>query len=133
MGHVNTSGIRSWIEVASLGIEGLAVAIIVTVIAYGTAAYLFQILSARRRSGSHAYRQYKVRLGRALLLGLEILVAADIVRTVALEPTMQSVAVLGLLVLIRTFLSWSLLVELERRWPWQPVPEGGDASLFTDA
>ena len=65
------------------------------------------------------YKQLKVRLGRALLLGLEILVAADIVRTVALEATMQSVAVLGLLVLIRTFLSWALVVEIEGRWPWQ--------------
>ena len=66
----------------------------------------------------------KVHLARALLLGLEILVAADIVRTVALEATLQSVAVLGLLVLIRTFLSWALVVEIEERWPWQPRPEG---------
>jgi uncharacterized membrane protein len=54
-----------------------------------------------------------------MLLGLEILVAADIVRTVALEPSLESVGILGLLVLIRTFLSWSLDVELEGRWPWQ--------------
>ena len=60
------------------------------------------------------------RLGRVLLLGLEILVAADIVRTVALEPSFQNVAVLGLLVLVRTFLSWSIVVEIEGRWPWQP-------------
>jgi len=62
-------------------------------------------------------------LGKALLLGLEILVAADIVRTVVLEPTLQSIAVLGLLVLIRTFLSWALVVEIEGRWPWQPARE----------
>jgi uncharacterized membrane protein len=54
-----------------------------------------------------------------LLLGLEFLVAGDVVRTVALEPTLNSVAVLGLLVVVRTFLSWSLAVEIERRWPWQ--------------
>ena len=54
-----------------------------------------------------------------MLLGLEILVAADIVRTVALEATLESVAILGLLVLIRTFLSWSIDVEIESRWPWQ--------------
>jgi uncharacterized membrane protein len=59
-----------------------------------------------------------------LLLGLEILVAADIVRTVALEATLESVAVLGLLVLIRTFLSWALVVEIEGRWPWQSEREG---------
>jgi uncharacterized membrane protein len=57
------------------------------------------------------------------LLGLEILVAADIIRTVALEATLQSVVVLGLLVLVRTFLSWALVVEIEGRWPWQPERE----------
>jgi uncharacterized membrane protein len=65
------------------------------------------------------YKELKIRLGKALLLGLEILVAADIIRTVALEATLQSVAILGLLVLIRTFLSWALAVEMEGRWPWQ--------------
>ena len=59
------------------------------------------------------------RVGRALLLGLEILVAADIIRTVVLEPTLANVLVLGLLVLIRTFLNWSLVLEIEERWPWQ--------------
>jgi uncharacterized membrane protein len=58
-------------------------------------------------------------LGRSLLLGLEFLVAADVVRTVALEPTLSNVAVLGPLVLVRTFLSWTLTVEIEGRWPWQ--------------
>jgi uncharacterized membrane protein len=61
-----------------------------------------------------------INLGRSLLIGLEILVAADIVRTVALEATLESVVILGLLVLIRTFLSWSLEVEIEGHWPWQP-------------
>jgi hypothetical protein len=56
---------------------------------------------------------------KALLLGLEFLVAADIIRTVALEETLESVIVLGLLVLIRTFLSWALVVEIEGRWPWR--------------
>ena len=62
--------------------------------------------------------ELKVHLGKALLLGLEILVAADIIRTVALEATLESVCILGLLVLIRTFLSWALVVEIEGRWPW---------------
>jgi uncharacterized membrane protein len=73
----------------------------------------------RRAPGLSGYEQYKVRLGRALLLGLEILVAADIVRTVALEPSLTNVGILALLVLIRTFLSWSLVVEIEHRWPWR--------------
>ena len=58
-------------------------------------------------------------LGRGILLGLEFLVAADIINTVAIEPTLDSVAVLAGIVLIRTFLSWSLEVEIEGRWPWR--------------
>jgi uncharacterized membrane protein len=58
-------------------------------------------------------------MGKAILLGLELLVAADIIRTVAVSPTIQNVLTLGLVVLIRTFLSISLQVELEGRWPWQ--------------
>jgi uncharacterized membrane protein len=69
---------------------------------------------------------FKNYIGRTLLLGLEILVAADIIRTVALDPTLESVAVLGLLVLIRTFLSWSLVVEIEGRWPWRPKVPGNE-------
>jgi uncharacterized membrane protein len=66
-----------------------------------------------------------------LLLGLEILVAADVIRTVALKPTLQNVLVLGLLVMIRTFLGWSLVVEIEERWPWQSSrieAEGGHSA-----
>lgn len=107
----------NWIEFASLGIEMLAIGIIVVAIITGTARYILQSLA--RPPQRDAYNNYKVRLGKALLLGLEILVAADIVRTVALEPSLESVAVLGILVVIRTFLSWSLVVEIEGRWPWQ--------------
>ena len=65
------------------------------------------------------YRRFRQQLGQAILLGLELLVAGDIVRTVAAEPTLTSIAVLGGIVLIRTFLSFSLEVELTGRWPWQ--------------
>jgi len=61
-------------------------------------------------------------IGQWLLLGLELLVAADVIRTVALDLTFDRVAGLGLLVLVRTFLSWALVVEMEGRWPWQTVP-----------
>ena len=73
------------------------------------------------------YRDYRRRLGQAILLGLEFLVAGDIIRTVAVEPTFTSVGVLAIIVLIRTFLSMSLQLEIEGRWPWQretPPPEG---------
>ena len=73
------------------------------------------------------YQQSKVHLGKALLLGLEILVAADIIRTVALEATLESVCILGLLVLIRTFLSWALVVEIEGRWPWNAAKQDGNS------
>ncbi len=66
-----------------------------------------------------AYRDYRRGLGRSILLGLEILVAGDIIATVAIEPTFQSVGVLAVIVAVRTFLSWSLEVELEGRWPWE--------------
>jgi uncharacterized membrane protein len=115
--------VLEWIEYAALAIEILAVVIIVGAIFYAIGHYLFQ--GAFRAEYEALYRQLKVRLGRALLLGLEILVAADIVETVALETTLQSVVVLGLLVLIRTFLSWALVVEIEGRWPWQPEREAG--------
>jgi uncharacterized membrane protein len=73
----------------------------------------------RGRADVTTYRGYRHQLARALLLGLELLVAADIIRTVALGPTLQSVTILELLVAIRTVLSWGLVVEIEERWPWQ--------------
>jgi uncharacterized membrane protein len=110
--------ILDWIEYAALVIEILAVVIIVGAILYAIGHYI--VRAAIHPEREELYKQLKVRLGKALLLGLEVLVAADIVRTVALEASLQSVAVLGLLVLIRTFLSWALVVEIEGRWPWQP-------------
>ena len=69
------------------------------------------------------YTRFRRVLGRSILLGLEFLVAADIIKTVAVAPTLESVAVLGLIVLIRTFLSWALELEMTGRWPWQKPPE----------
>ena len=111
------NAILVWIEYAALLIEILAVMIIIVAIVVALARYLVRY--ATRRSGDDLYQQLKVSLGKALLLGLEFLVAADIVRTVALEATLESVIVLGLLVLIRTFLSWALVVEIEGHWPWR--------------
>ena len=115
------TGVRTVIEWAALGIEILGALIIVAgvlrvAITRGTVRYLFRL----DRPG--AYESYKHQMGRSLLLGLEFLVAGDVVRTVALEPTLNNVAVLGLLVLIRTFLGWSLAVEIDGRWPWQARP-----------
>jgi uncharacterized membrane protein len=114
--------IQQLIEWAAFGIEVLAVAVIlaaviVVAVSRGTMRYLF------RPGMQGAYESYKLQLGKALLLGLEFLVAADVVRTVALRPTLNNVAMLGLLVFIRTFLSWSLVVEMEGRWPWRAQAE----------
>jgi uncharacterized membrane protein len=111
--------VRTIIEWAALCIEVLGATVIVAgvlrvVITRGAVRYLYQL------DKPGAYESYKHQLGRSLLLGLEFLVAGDVVRTVALDPTLTNVAVLGLLVLIRTFLGWSLAVEIEGRWPWQP-------------
>lgn len=113
-----TGVVRTVIEWAALGIEVLGATVIVAgvlrvVIKRGTIRYLYQL------DQPGAYESYKHQMGRSLLLGLEFLVAGDVVRTVALDPTLTNVAVLGLLVLIRTFLSWSLTVEIEGHWPWQ--------------
>jgi uncharacterized membrane protein len=110
-----------WIEWTSLLIEVVAVLIIVVAIINALAPYVFRVFLHPKEGDS--YQRLKISLGKALLLGLEILVAADIIRTVALEATLNSVMVLGILVLIRTFLSWALVVEMEGRWPWQMPSE----------
>ena len=66
-----------------------------------------------------AYKIFRVQIVRSLILGLEVLVAGDVIRTVAISPTLTSVAVLGAIVMIRCFLSWSLTLEIDGRWPWQ--------------
>ena len=79
------------------------------------------------------YTRFRRVLGRAILLGLELLVAADIIKTVAVTPTLDSVAVLAVIVLIRTFLSWSLELEISGRWPWQKRAEAVDEASPVDA
>ena len=88
------------------------------------AIYFVRLASPATRPD--AYRRCRQGLGRAILLGLEFLVAGDIVRTVAISPSFASVGVLAAIVVIRTFLSATLTVEIEGRWPWQPRP-GGEA------
>lgn len=123
-GHDFIGHVRVGIEWASLAIELLGVLVIIAgVIRVACTRGTFGFLRAGTRAD--AYEGHKHELGKTLLLGLEFLVAGDVVRTVALEPTLTNVGVLGMLVLIRTFLSWSLVVEIEGRWPWQPRPADG--------
>lgn len=105
------------VEWIATGLEIAGIAIIVIGIAAATLSFLRSGLAA---SGwPDAFEGYRANLGRGILLGLELLVAADIIATVVVRPSLESVAVLGLIVLIRTFLSISLEVEIDGRWPWQ--------------
>lgn len=108
---------------------GVAVMVIGAVVSIPMAVRGFQ--PKRLPEGAEplsVYRSYRQLLGRSILLGLELLVAADIIRTVAVTPTYESVGVLAIIVLIRTFLSFSLELEITGRWPWQKQPAGEAAS-----
>lgn len=106
-------------EFVGRAVDAVGVFIVVTGALFATVRFL----GRRRGSATESYRLYRQDLGRAILLGLEFLVAADIIRTVVVDPTLQNVLVLGLIVLIRTFLSMALELELEGRWPWQKAPD----------
>ncbi len=107
----------NWIEWAIIGVETLAVIIIVVAIVTATSHYINRRFFRHEAGG--LYQQYRRGVANAILVGLEILIAADVIRTVALDRTTESIIVLGLLVLLRVILSWSLLVEIDHRWPWQ--------------
>ena len=108
--EATTSG---WIHLVGICIEIFGVFIIVVGIAWST------LLCARWHKYNQPYDAYKIRIGRSLLLGLEVLVAADIVKTIAIEITFTSLGLLAGLVVVRTFLSWTLVLEIEGRWPWR--------------
>jgi uncharacterized membrane protein len=113
------------VENVGRAVDLAGVALIVCGAVAATAVFASRL---RRRHGPFPglYRLYRQDLGRAILLGLEVLVAGDIIRTVAVSPTLGSVAVLAAIVGVRTFLSFSLEVELEGRWPWQQGRTGTD-------
>jgi len=101
-------------------IELTGVAIIAAGAVVTLAMFLYRV--ARRENLVATVASFRSSFGRAILLGLEFLIAADIINTVAVRPTLESVAVLGGIVLIRTFLSFSLELEIDGRWPWQRKP-----------
>jgi len=111
--------VHEWVERGAQGLESLAVAIMVSFIVVGTAIALIQF--AKNRKGT--YTRFRVVLGRTLQIGLELLVAADIIRTVSTPLTVNNLLLLTGLVVVRTFLGWTLTVEIEGRWPWQPAKE----------
>ncbi|MEV6413522.1 DUF1622 domain-containing protein [Kribbella sp. NPDC051718] len=101
-------------------IEGVGVVIMTVGLVSVLLRYAYAAASASTRSGS--YERLRVSIGRVILLGLEILIVGDIVRTIIVEASVQSVLVLGLIVVIRTVLSFALEVEISGRWPWQQSP-----------
>ena len=112
MNDAMISGVVEWV---TRGVEIAGIGVIL-----GGAIFSFVLVArAASRRDPDAYGDVRANLGRSILLGLELLVAADIINTVAIEPTLESLAVLAGIVLIRTFLSFALEVEIEGRWPWQ--------------
>ncbi|MEV6297506.1 DUF1622 domain-containing protein [Streptomyces sp. NPDC051896] len=110
-------------EFAGRAVDAAGVAVIVVGMLLATVLAVIRI--SRRQAD--VYRGYRRRDGRSILLGLEFLVAGDIIRTVAVAPTYASVGVLAVIVGIRTFLSFSLELEITGQWPWQrPVAEADD-------
>jgi uncharacterized membrane protein len=125
----NSAIYQLWVGRGADIVEAIAVTLIVGYIIIATLQWLARAVRHWQFTIEH-YQVFRANLGRALLLGLEILVAADVVRTVALAPTLINVAALGLLVVVRSFLSWSIILEIEGRWPWQARstdPAGGNS------
>lgn len=122
--------VAEWIEIAAIAVIAGSI-----VVAFGTA--LVALIRPQEANGtdndvgdevtglSHhsspgrAVRLFKRVIAGGLLVGLDLLIAADVIKTVTVQPTLENIVSLGLLVLIRTFLSWSLILEVSGRWPWQ--------------
>ena len=110
--------LKTYIDIISSIVEFIGVLTIFLGALYSVIRFLIAI-SIKKAKKTDNYIKLRQSLGKSILLGLEILIAADIMETVVTDPTLRSVGILGLIVLIRTFLSMSLQVELEGRFPWQ--------------
>ncbi len=110
---------RVLMEGIGMTVDGAGVLVIVIGAIMATYRHFFK----KQERTDDPYKHFRQELGRAILLGLEFLVAGDIIRTVAVAPTLDNVLVLGLIVIIRTFLSMSLQLEVDGRWPWQPAKD----------
>ena len=109
---------EAWMALVARAVDGVGVFVIIA----GMVIATWRFARGEARASEGAYTLFHQDLGRAILLGLEFLVAADIIHTVAVEPTLQNVLVLGVVVIIRTFLSFTLELEIEGKWPWQAGP-----------
>ena len=113
-----------YLEYAGHGISLFAVAVIVVGFALAAGRYAIRYSALQPEKD---FREFKVGLGKSLTLGLEIMVLADVIDTITVTPTYQSLAVLAFLVIVRTVVSWTLGLEIEGRWPWQPETEKANA------
>ena len=113
---VDYSVVEDLIELVSVGFEVFGVLVILVGVGWATSRF---VLGEYHRSHRRPYFQYKIDMGLALLLGLEVLVAADIIGSIAVDPSFTNLGVLAILVTIRTLLGWVLVLETEGRWPWQ--------------
>jgi uncharacterized membrane protein len=109
---------RHIMEVVGTSVDGVGVFIVAAGMVAATVRLVSRLRDRAHRTGNY-YSLYRQDVGRAILLGLEFLIAGDIIRTVVVAPTLQNVVVLGMIVLIRTFLSLSLQLEIEGKLPWQ--------------
>ena len=110
-------GFEQTMDAIARGVE--IIGIVTLVLGLAAALVRAGLVLTGGRGGEEAYRIVRTVFGRSILLGLEFLVAADIIRTVAVAPSFRGVGVLAVIVAVRTFLSFTLEVELEGRWPWQ--------------
>jgi uncharacterized membrane protein len=118
-------GLDPWLHWTARSVEVAGIVVIVLGAIAASLHFVWQVL--RWGTSTVVYSAYRANLGRAILVGLELLVAADIIGTVAVDPTLHNLGVLAAIVLIRTFLSFSLEVEIEGRWPWQRGQSGAAA------
>ncbi len=109
---------RDFVDNIGTAVDAAGVLVIVCGAIFATG----QFILGRKNVQVNSYRLFRQNMGRAILLGLEFLVAGDIIRTVVVAPTFDNVVVLGLIVLIRTFLSFSLQLEVEGHLPWKQPP-----------
>jgi uncharacterized membrane protein len=114
-------GFDQSIRWVAVGIESIAIGIIVVGAITTTLVFLVRVI--KEGTLDDCYRKFRSDFGKTILLGLEFLIASDIVGTVAVGPTFQDLGILALLVVIRTFLSFSLELEITGRWPWQSGPD----------
>ena len=124
-GDFPSSSLAAIIEQVGTCIEVAGVAVIAIGAIFTTVVYLLALV---RRSSTEAYAEYRMGLARSILLGLELLVAGDISRTVVVSPTLLNVALLAAIVLVRTFLSFTLELEVTGRWPWRRDPDASKES-----